>query len=63
MILLSALGFLFIVLSAYDLKLVMDKDQLDVIKPSWITDSIEAGEAVPLRKKYVSHFVSPTRDV
>ncbi|KAF5316619.1 hypothetical protein D9619_006679 [Psilocybe cf. subviscida] len=45
----------------YDLKLIIDKDQLDVIKPSWITDSIEAGEAVPLCKKYFFHATEARR--
>jgi DNA ligase-4 len=44
-------------LLAYDLKLIIEKDQLDVIKPSWITDSIDAEEAVPLRKKYFVSFI------
>jgi len=39
----------------YDLKLVMDKGVVDVLKPSWITASIELGEKVPLRKKYFFH--------
>jgi len=39
----------------YDLKLIIDKGKVDVIKPSWIEDSIEEGERVPLRKKYFFH--------
>ena len=37
--------------TAYDLKLVIDKGVVDVLKPSWITASIELGETLPLRKK------------
>jgi len=37
---------------AYDLKLVIDKGIVDVLKPSWITDSIEGGEKAPMQKKY-----------
>ena len=37
--------------AAYDLKLVIDKGVVDVLKPSWITASIELGEKAPLRKK------------
>jgi len=39
----------------YDLKLIIDKGKADVIKPSWIVDSIEEGEQVPLQKKYFFH--------
>ena len=43
----------FLICAAYDLKLIIDKDKVDVIKPSWILDSIEKGEGVPLGKKLV----------
>lgn len=36
----------------YDLKLLIDKNVYDVIKPNWITDSVALGEPAPLRKKY-----------
>ncbi|KAF8159664.1 DNA ligase IV [Crassisporium funariophilum] len=39
----------------YDLKLVINKDIVDVLKPAWITESVERGERVPLRKKYFFH--------
>ncbi|KIM44920.1 hypothetical protein M413DRAFT_442894 [Hebeloma cylindrosporum] len=39
----------------YDLKLIIDKGKVDVIKPSWILDSIEKGEGVPMAKKYFFH--------
>jgi len=40
--------------TAYDLKLVIDKGTVDVLKPSWIIHSIEQGEKVPMKKKYDS---------
>lgn len=40
-------------LAAYDLKLVIDKDLVDVLKPRWIINSIEAGYALPMTEKYV----------
>ncbi|KIK09022.1 hypothetical protein K443DRAFT_672060 [Laccaria amethystina LaAM-08-1] len=39
----------------YDLKLLIDKNVYDVIKPNWITDSVALGEPAPLRKKYFFH--------
>lgn len=36
---------------AYDLKMVIDKGIVDVIRPRWIFDSIEEGELVPMSKK------------
>ncbi|KDR80522.1 hypothetical protein GALMADRAFT_240825 [Galerina marginata CBS 339.88] len=39
----------------YDLKLVINKGTIDVIKPSWITDSIEHGRKLPMRQKYFFH--------
>jgi DNA ligase-4 len=47
----SYIHHLFCIIAAYDLKLIIDKGKADVIKPSWILDSIEEGEQVPLRKK------------
>lgn len=40
--------------SAYDLKLVVQKNINDVIKPSWIKDSITLGEIAPFHHKFVS---------
>ena len=37
--------------TAYDLKLIIDKGVVDVLKPSWIIASIELGEKASLRKK------------
>ncbi|KAF8963440.1 DNA ligase 4 [Flammula alnicola] len=39
----------------YDLKLLIDKGAVDIIKPNWIVDSIEEGERLPMRKKYFFH--------
>ena len=38
--------------AAYNLKLVIDKGLVDVLKPRWITDSVEAGYALPMTSKY-----------
>jgi hypothetical protein len=38
---------------AFDLKLTIDKNVNDVIKPSWIKDSIALGEPTPFHHKYV----------
>lgn len=38
-------------LAAYDIKLLIDKDSVDIIRPQWVTDCIHRGELVPLRKK------------
>nr|Q7Z7W5.1 RecName: Full=DNA ligase 4; AltName: Full=DNA ligase IV; AltName: Full=Polydeoxyribonucleotide synthase [ATP] 4 [Coprinopsis cinerea]BAC76766.1 DNA ligase IV [Coprinopsis cinerea]BAD93669.1 DNA ligase IV [Coprinopsis cinerea] len=42
-------------ITPYDLKLVIDKGIHDVIKPSWITDSVTLGEPAPFKKKYFFH--------
>lgn len=39
----------------YDIKLLIDKDSVDIIRPQWITDCIHQGELVPLKKKYFFH--------
>ncbi|KAG2150301.1 ATP dependent DNA ligase domain-containing protein [Suillus bovinus] len=39
----------------YDIKLLIDKDNVDIIKPQWIADCIRRGELVPLKKKYFFH--------
>lgn len=39
----------------YDIKLLIDKDSVDIIRPQWVTDCIHRGELVPLRKKYFFH--------
>jgi len=36
---------------AYDIKLLIDKGNVDIIRPQWIRDSIARGELVPLKKK------------
>ncbi|KAJ3527652.1 hypothetical protein NMY22_g9703 [Coprinellus aureogranulatus] len=39
----------------YDLKLVIDKGRLDVLKPEWVEDSVARGELAPFHKKYFFH--------
>ncbi|KAI0034447.1 ATP dependent DNA ligase domain-containing protein [Vararia minispora EC-137] len=39
----------------YDIKLIMDKDVHDIVRPQWIIDSIHAGRRLPLTKKYFFH--------
>ena len=38
--------------TVYNLKLVIDKGLMDVLKPRWITDSVEAGYTLPMTSKY-----------
>ncbi|KAG1735545.1 ATP dependent DNA ligase domain-containing protein [Suillus lakei] len=44
----------------YDIKLLIDKDIVDIIRPQWVTDCIHLGELVPLKKKYFFH-ATPAR--
>ncbi|KAF9525150.1 DNA ligase 4 [Crepidotus variabilis] len=39
----------------YDLKLVIDKDVIDVLKPSWIINSADRGEKLEMTSKYFFH--------
>ncbi|KLO08051.1 DNA ligase 4 [Schizopora paradoxa] len=39
----------------YDLKLIINKDMHDIIRPQWLYDCIDEGELVPLRQKYFFH--------
>ncbi|THG99158.1 hypothetical protein EW026_g3144 [Hermanssonia centrifuga] len=39
----------------YDLKLVMNKGDVDIIRPQWLTDSVARGDLAPLKKKYFFH--------
>ncbi|KAG6866564.1 hypothetical protein C0991_002049 [Blastosporella zonata] len=41
--------------SAYDLKLLIDKGIHDVIKPDWVTDSVDHEALAPFSKKYFFH--------
>lgn len=38
---------------AYDIKLIMNKDVCDIIRPQWILDSVAKEDLVPLVKKCV----------
>lgn len=40
-------------LTAYDLRLIVDKDAIDVLKPNWIVDSVEQGRKASMTKKLV----------
>ncbi|KAL9713673.1 DNA ligase (ATP) [Leucoagaricus gongylophorus] len=42
----------------YDLKLIMDKNENDVIKPVWIEKSIALGKRAPFDRKYFFHAAS-----
>ncbi|KAF9266852.1 DNA ligase 4 [Marasmius fiardii PR-910] len=42
----------------YNVKLIIDKDIHDIIKPQWVTDSIALGSRAPLSKKYFFHATS-----
>lgn len=37
--------------SAYDLKIIMNKDIHDVIKPEWVRDCVARGRLLPLHKR------------
>lgn len=39
----------------YDIKLLMRKGTVDIIRPRWILDCVARGELLPLRKKYFFH--------
>ncbi|KAI1796674.1 DNA ligase 4 [Ganoderma leucocontextum] len=39
----------------YDLKLIMNKNVCDIIRPQWILDSVAKEDLVPLTKKYFFH--------
>ena len=38
------------IVTAYDLKLIIDKGTVDVLKPEWVQDSIAREELVPFQK-------------
>lgn len=42
---------------AYDIKIIMNKGIIDIIRPEWIKDSVTKGELMPFKKKYVSLYV------
>ncbi|VDB87968.1 unnamed protein product [Peniophora sp. CBMAI 1063] len=39
----------------YDIKMIMNKDVHDIIRPQWLLDCVAAGERLPLTKKYFFH--------
>jgi len=48
--------------TAYDLKLIIDKGKHDVVKPSWIEDSISLGRPAPVYKRYFFHATEERMD-
>ncbi|RPD64440.1 DNA ligase 4 [Lentinus tigrinus ALCF2SS1-7] len=46
----------------YDLKLIMNKDTCDIIRPQWILDCVAEGEIVPLTKKYFFHATTARKE-
>ncbi|KAI0793877.1 DNA ligase 4 [Fomes fomentarius] len=49
-------------ITPYDLKLIMNKDVCDVIRPQWVLDCVAQEEIVPLTKKYFFHATSARRE-
>ena len=47
---------------AYDIKLVMNKDVCDIIRPQWILDSVAKEDLVPLTKKWITLSGSSSAD-
>ncbi|KAI0720902.1 DNA ligase 4 [Fomitopsis betulina] len=47
----------------YDIKLIMDKDVCDIIRPQWILDSIAKGKPMSITKKYLFHATTRRRTV
>lgn len=43
---------------AYDIKMIMNKGIIDIIRPEWIKDSVTKGELMPFKKKYVLLYFS-----
>ncbi|KIJ65132.1 hypothetical protein HYDPIDRAFT_89015 [Hydnomerulius pinastri MD-312] len=39
----------------YDIKLLVNKGTVDIVRPKWILDCIAKGEKLPLRKRYFFH--------
>ncbi|KAG7093593.1 DNA ligase (ATP) [Marasmius oreades] len=46
------------IVTPYNVKLIIDKDIHDIIKPQWVTDSISLGRTAPLSNKYFFHATS-----
>lgn len=49
-------------ITPYDIKLLVDKGNVDIIRPQWVTDCIHRGELVPLKKKYFFHATPERQD-
>jgi hypothetical protein len=48
--------------AAYDLKILINSGEHDILKPSWIQDCVRRGELVPMRKRYIVHVLLTNRD-
>ncbi|PPQ67701.1 hypothetical protein CVT24_002757 [Panaeolus cyanescens] len=46
----------------YDLQAIINKGTYDVLKPTWVTDSVEKQELQPLRKRYLFHAQAETME-
>ncbi|KAH7885847.1 ATP dependent DNA ligase domain-containing protein [Phlebopus sp. FC_14] len=42
----------------YDIKMLVNKDTVDIVRPQWVLDCVARGEILPLRKKYFFHASS-----
>lgn len=40
-------------LPAYDIKLLVNKGKVDIVRPRWVLDCVARDELVPLRKRYI----------
>lgn len=38
---------------AYDIKLLVNKGTVDIVRPQWVLDCVARDELVPLRKRYI----------
>ncbi|EED85575.1 predicted protein [Postia placenta Mad-698-R] len=45
-------------ITPYDIKLIMNRDVCDIIKPQWIRESVTKSERMPLTKRYFFHATS-----
>ena len=38
---------------AYDIKLLVNKGMVDIVRPQWVLDCVTRDEVVPLKKRYI----------
>ena len=36
---------------AYDIKMIMDRGTVDILRPEWIKDSVAKGELMPFKRR------------